>query len=318
MPEAIDDATSVRCSLCGHPIPRVPADGSDPESTLYGRLAGRYRGFFSAAARVAICLRCDGGDRVCPHSGTELEPLREAHLGQVRPQEVGAEDTPEYSPAVAAFLDRLWAVEAPQGVAGILDQASPDVVTKACEELDLEALPVNPAVTARYNRGGQDNRFAMVVNLAIALHEHHADWPATETLWQKLLRRCRRRLLMPKDPKAPLDDALDPEYLVGPNRQYLVQGGNHLLRARRATEAKVCFEAVLGANPDLAEVHYAHAIACNNRVAQPRASSGDRLAALRAFDAFLECPGHDTDEKRLRTIRFLRRQILGLKDHPKP
>ncbi|MGE0433272.1 MAG: hypothetical protein AB7K09_22465 [Planctomycetota bacterium] len=312
MTEAV--LTDIQCSLCAARIPPVP----NWEETAWRGMAIRYNGFWSAAGQLAICLSCDRGNRVCPKTGGDLVMLRESHLPWVQPPEMTEAALPEMSAPVQQLLDQLWTADNAAAVGRIVDATDPVLLMETARELDFTRLPTNPDIVRGFEHKGKDERFMRMLDVGLHLLKVRPAAEEATKWWDELLEACRARVYRARDSRAPLDDTRDPQYLVGSVRQLLVQAGNALLRAKRPREAELCFRTVIVANPELSEVQYAHAVASNNVVATPGSTRLDRVLALRAFNSFLRSSSARQDARRLATVDFLRRQIMGMKDHPKP
>ena len=306
--------TDIQCSLCAARIPPVP----NWEDTAWRGLALRYNGFWSPAGQIAICLSCDRGNRTCPKTGGELQILRESHIPYVQAPELGESTLPTMSPDVQDLCEQLWTSGSAAAAAQIIDAADPGLVQQLAQELDFARLPTNPEIVRGYDHNGKDERFVRMLDVGLHMLKARPTDDTTRFYWDELLDACRARIYRARDSRAPLDDTRDPQYLVGSVRQLLVQAGNSLLRAKRPREAELCFRTVIVANPELSEVQYAHAVASNNVVASQGSTRLDRLLALQAFNSFLRSSSAAQDPRRLATVNFLRRQIMGMKDHPKP
>ncbi len=316
MPEATANQ-EVRCSVSGSVIPAIP----DNANTIYRGLTRRYRGFFSATEGVAVSLSVDRGSRVAPGGTDDYAMLREDHLPYV--QQGGAAAAPadplaNYPEDVAAFLDSIWRSTDATDVAGIVDATDSDLIARTAEVLNVGLLPSNPHAPQGFEIDGRDDRLARTLDAGLRLLETRPDDEAVWSFWEAILEACRERVYGVRDSNVPLDDTRDPKYMVGPIRQLLVQAGNQLLKRRNPREARLCFQTVIAANPELSEVQYAHCVAANNVVAHAAKSRVDRLRALRAFNAFLRSASAKSDPKRFATVNYLRRQIMGMRKHPKP
>lgn len=310
------DATTadVRCSISGTVIPAIP----DNDFTIYRGLTRRYRGFFSPSEGVALCVSVDRGRRLAPKGADDLMMLREDLLEQIRPVTPEAPEKPAFPAEVEEFLQALWHCADNTAVGDLIGATASDVIALTAEHIDVSEWPSNPHVPQGFEIDGRDDRLARTLDAGLFLLDTRPEDEATWGFWEAIFDACRRRIYGVRDALAPLDDTRDPRYMVGPIRQLLVQAGNQLLKLRKPREARLCFQTVIAANPELSEVQYAHCVAANNVVAHASKNRVDRVRALRAFNAFLRSSSAKQDPKRLATVNFLRRQIMGMRKHPKP